>query len=442
VEERKMGKISPVSAKYIIHAHIQIEGVVDRSDVIGSVFGQTEGLLGTDLELRELQRSGRIGRIEVELETKGGKTSGDIIIPSSLDKVETALIAASLETIQRIGPCNSKVKILQVEDVRIAKRGQVIDRAKELLDKLTHGVLPDTKDVKDKVSDALKVGDVTEFGKDRLPAGPDIEESKDIILVEGRADVIALLKAGIKNSIGLNGTSIPQTIVDLCKTKSATVFVDGDRGGDLIVKELGLVTKIDFVTQAPDGKEVEELTQKEILKALRSKVPFDKRRAPVRKTTTRTIPSKTATTRVQATRGRTASPARTPRGRTRETTSTTRKSFQGAERRPRMTSPIRARRLSTKDSENFKKLLEDLVGTKGAYILDVEKKVLGKVPASELSSTIGSLRSGINAIVLDGAITDDIISVAEKAHVRVIVGMSSKVNAERTRVHLVTNKDL
>ena len=116
-----MGKISPVSAKYIVHTQIGIEGVVDRPDVIGAVFGQTEGLLGSDLELRELQRSGKIGRIEVNLETKSGKTNGDIIIPSSLDKTETAIIGASLETIQRIGPCNAKVKVLRIEDVRVSK---------------------------------------------------------------------------------------------------------------------------------------------------------------------------------------------------------------------------------------------------------------------------------------------------------------------------------
>ena len=65
-----MGKISPVSSKYIVNASIEIEGIVDRPDVVGAIFGQTEGLLGADLELRELQRSGRIGRIEVNMETK------------------------------------------------------------------------------------------------------------------------------------------------------------------------------------------------------------------------------------------------------------------------------------------------------------------------------------------------------------------------------------
>ena len=122
-----MGKISPVNAKYIIHVKINIDGVVDKPDVIGAIFGQTEGLLGSELELRELQRSGRIGRIEVGLENKNGKTFGEIIIPSSLDKAETAIIGAAIETTQRIGPCNSKVLVENIEDVRITKRDFVIE---------------------------------------------------------------------------------------------------------------------------------------------------------------------------------------------------------------------------------------------------------------------------------------------------------------------------
>jgi len=106
-----MGKISPVSAKYIVHATIDIDGVVERPDVIGAIFGQTEGLLGADLELRELQRSGRIGRIEVNVDTSSGKSRGTIIIPSSLDKAETSIVGAALEVIQRIGPCNSKIRV-------------------------------------------------------------------------------------------------------------------------------------------------------------------------------------------------------------------------------------------------------------------------------------------------------------------------------------------
>jgi len=270
-----MGKISPVSAKYIVHSQIFIDGVVERPDVIGAIFGQTEGLLGNDLELRELQRSGRIGRIEVNVDIKSGKSNGEIIIPSSLDKAETAIIAAALETIQRIGPCNAKVRSMSIEDVRISKRRYVIERAKELLRDLTGKVLPDSSEITEEVAHSVRMMEITEYGNDRLPAGPSIEDSDEIIVVEGRADVLNLLKHGIKNAVALNGTNIPPTILELCKRKVVTVFVDGDRGGDLIIKALSDVAEIDYVIKAPDGKEVEEITKKEIHQALRNKVAVE-----------------------------------------------------------------------------------------------------------------------------------------------------------------------
>ena len=196
-----MGKISLVSAKYIVHVHIQIDGVVDKPDVIGAIFGQTEGLLGNDLELRELQRSGRIGRIEVNTETKTGKTSGMIVLPSSLDKAETAIVAASLETIQRIGPCNSKVKVERIEDVRISKRNFVVERAKELLKELISNVLPDSQEITEEVTSNVRMMELVEYGVERLPSGPNIEDNTDIIIVEGRADVLNLLKNGIKRIV-------------------------------------------------------------------------------------------------------------------------------------------------------------------------------------------------------------------------------------------------
>ena len=270
-----MGKISPVSAKYIVHTQIGIEGVVERPDVIGAVFGQTEGLLGSDLELRELQRSGKIGRIEVNLETRSGKTNGEIIIPSSLDKAETAIIGAALETIQRIGPCNAKVKVLKIEDIRVSKRQYVIERAKELLKTLTDTVLPDSQEITDEVAHSVSMMAIGEYGKDRLACGPMIEDSDEVIVVEGRADVLNLLKHGIKNCISMDGTSVPETIKELSKRKDIIAFVDGDRGGDLIIKELIDTTEIDYAIKAPDGKEVEEITKKEIHKALRNRVAIE-----------------------------------------------------------------------------------------------------------------------------------------------------------------------
>ena len=270
-----MGKISPVSIKYIIHASLELTGVADRPDIIGAVFGQTEGLLGSDLELRELQKSGRIGRIDVKIETRGGRTSGEILLPSAMGKAETAIIAASLETIERVGPCDSKIKVTKIEDVRISKRNQILERAKQLLAALIIE-LPDSQALTQALSEDVRILEVTEYGKDRLPAGPAIETDEEIILVEGRADVVNLMRYGIKNVVAMKGARPSETVIALTKTKTVTVFVDGDRGGELIIR--GLVdagAELDFVTRAPDGKEVEELTLKEINKSMRARIAWE-----------------------------------------------------------------------------------------------------------------------------------------------------------------------
>ena len=263
------------TTKYLIHAEIVAEGVVERPDVVGAIFGQTEGLLGDDLDLRELQKTGRIGRIEVKIESKGGKSYGEIKVPSSLDKIETAILAAALETIERVGPCAAKIRVKKIEDVRATKRKKIVDRAKDILRELFEEPEIESEKIVDIVRQAIRTEEIIEYGDDKLPAGPAIDESDAIIVVEGRADVLNLLKHGIKNVIAVEGTNIPKTIVELSKKKTVTAFLDGDRGGDLILKELLQVADIDYVARAPEGKGVEDLTQKEIVKALRNKVPVE-----------------------------------------------------------------------------------------------------------------------------------------------------------------------
>ena len=90
------------TTKYIIKANIVIEGIVEKPDIVGAIFGQTEGLLGDDLDLRELQKTGRIGRIQVEVNNEGGHSIGLVLIPSSLNKVETSILAAGLEAVDRV----------------------------------------------------------------------------------------------------------------------------------------------------------------------------------------------------------------------------------------------------------------------------------------------------------------------------------------------------
>lgn len=271
-----MAKIYIDTVKYAVYVEIDIAGLVEKPDVVGAIFGQTEGLLGDELDLRDLQKNGKIGRIEVDLNARNGRTTGTIKIPSSLDMVETSIIAASLETVDRVGPCEAKVKVLKIEDTRNQKRKVLVEKAKYLLKNLLNTEIPESKEITERVREQVKMAEVTEYGHERLSAGPSIEKLNEIIIVEGRADVINLLKNDITNVIAIGGANVPRTVVELSKGKEVTAFLDGDRGGDIILNELiqGGV-ELDFVARAPIGREVEELTRKEIIKILRNKIPVE-----------------------------------------------------------------------------------------------------------------------------------------------------------------------
>ena len=269
------GVSDPSSIKYQVKAKINADGIVDKPDVVGAIFGQTEGLLGDNLDLRDLQKSGRIGRVEVEIVSKGGKSEGILYMSSSLDQVETAIIAATLETIDRVGPCKASIKVIGIEDVRVTKREQIAERAKELLGILMDQAKGSGSNLTQNIRESLQVEEITTYGKERCPAGPNVKNSEAIIIVEGRSDVLNLLRAGIKNAIAVEGTNIPKSVQDLSKERVTTAFVDGDRGGELILRELFQTADIDYVARAPRAHEVEELSAKQLVKCLRNKVPGD-----------------------------------------------------------------------------------------------------------------------------------------------------------------------
>ena len=260
------------TTKYVIEAKFKIKGVVAQSDIVGAVFGQTEGLL-LDLDLRDLQKSGRIGRIEVDNESKEGISKGVIKIPSSLTRKETALLAATVETVSRVGPCEAEIELIDIRDVRESKRKQIIERAAELLKNWDQNSL-EPSEIEEKIETGIKLGEIISWGPENLPAGPNVDSSKELIIVEGRADVLNLLRIGVKNTIATQGTQVPKSVIKLIKTKSPVIaFLDGDRGGSIILNELMQLAKIDFVARAPEGSEVEELTRKQMIKSLQSKKP-------------------------------------------------------------------------------------------------------------------------------------------------------------------------
>src|SRR3989338_1758580 len=389
MERILMAKLAQTSVKYLIKAAFEADGMVERPDVIGALFGQTEGLLGPELDFRELQRTGRLGRIEVDTQAIKGKAKGVITIPSSLDGTETALIAAAMETIDRVGPCNAKIRVESVEDLRTVKRKYIVDRAKELLSGLL-GQIPDTTVVTEELMESLRSAEITEFKG--LPAGPEVATGDAIIICEGRADVVNLLRHGVKNAIAVGGTAIPPIIGEIAKSKEVTVFLDGDRGGDLILNALKTLAEVDFVARAPEGKEVEELTKKEVFKALRDKVPSEQA------VNVGSIPmnSERADFREMRSQG-----TYNNHGYEQKKYETRYESRPIS--RPTTTTPAPKTFgrgvLSPELKEFFKKQLNELIGTRAAAIFDKNNNFSGRVPIKELENAIKQVTDPYTIVV-------------------------------------------
>jgi DNA primase len=366
-----MAKISPVSIKYMIHANFRVEGALEKPDVIGAIFGQTEGLLGADLEMRELQKEGKIGRIEVELERRNKTTTGLIKIPTALDQSETTLIAAAIETIEKIGPCDSQIEVERIEDVRGSKRDYIIDRAKKLMTEIKGST--DSREISKEIKESTRIDSIKEYGEEKLPCG-DIS-GKEIIVVEGRADVLNLLKAGVGNVIAMNGTKLPESIKELSQEKEVTLFIDGDRGGRLIAKNVVDNARIKYIAIAPDGKEVEELSNKEVLMNLRKRISiedfFARERYPRREFKERRAPEE--------------------------------------------------RKKVDVDKEKLKELSKKNNGSGKALLLDDSLNELKAVSVRGLNSALRNTREKPSIVVLDGTATGSNIKAVEETGAQILV---------------------
>jgi DNA primase len=393
--------------------------VVEKPDVVGAVFGQTEGLLGDELDLRELQKSGRIGRIEVDLKAMGTRSSGYIVLPSSLDRVETAILGAALETVDRVGPCEAKITVEKIEDTRSKKRAQLVNRAKNILTTMIKDVVPESKEIAEQVREEVKVSEVRYYGPEKLPCGPNIETAEHIIVVEGRADVLTLLKCDIENVICLQGKNIPKSVIDLTRQKTVTVFVDGDRGGDLIIKQMSDIAEVDFVAKAPDGKEVEELTKKEVIKALRRKMPLDQ------------FMSRTFRDYEPENKRPYAKPVRSDLSLPPE-----------AEVRPVLPPDARKPIRDTAIVENkpplpFANILHELSGSLRGALLNSNMEVIVETDVRDLAKEIES-KPDVHAIVFDGIITQRLVDMANSKGIKYIAGIKSTKIENKGNVEIVT----
>ncbi len=366
--------------------------------MIGAVFGQTEGLFGPELDLRELQKTGRIGRIEIDLHSKNDRTTGSITIPTSLDRVSTALIAASVESINRVGPCSAKVNLERIEDIREARRKIIIDRAKEILHKWNIESMPSVDEVYKEISDTMKVGKVEKYGPEDLPAGPGLEGSKDIYVVEGRADVINLMRCGIFNTVALEGAKVPDSIKKITKERNATALLDGDRGGDLIQKELLQVTNVKFVGRAPRGKEIEECNCKEINEAIEGKVSVAELKGEA-------------------------------------------KAQPQPQQPPAPRKPVIPERVKVEVPDTVAQAAKALVGTLEAVLLNEKLELIERLPVSQLAEKLQQM-TGVDTVVFDGIITQRIVDIAADKNIkRIVASRVSEAVKPALNVELVTFND-
>ncbi len=399
-----MAKVSPVSIKYMIHANLVAEGKLEKPDVIGALFGQTEGLLGSELDMRELQKEGKIGRIEADLERDSKRTLGSIKIPSALDQSETTLIAAAIETIERVGPSDAQIEVEKIEDVRGSKRDYILERAKKLMKGLQEG--SSSREISDQIKDSAKISGIKEYGKSKLAFGGDLDD-KELIVVEGRADVVNMVRAGIHNVIGMNGTRLPDEVKELSKEKDIILFLDGDRGGKLIARNVMDNADVKYIAVAPDGKEVEELTSKEILMNLRKKVPASEY-----------FSERDSGRRNYRDSGRYSRDSRSSRGYSKDYS---RDSSEKEE--PKKIEKIE---IGESEKEKLKEMSKENEGSGKAILLDSKFEKIKDISSKSLSSSLKRTRDAVSVVVIDGSVTSGIIRACEDKGVQAIVANNFK----------------
>ena len=399
--------------KYHVKLKFDVDGLVEKADIIGAIFGQTEGLLGPEMNLNELQKVSKVGRIEVNVETKGNMTKGDALIPMSTDISTAALIAAAIESIDKVGPFPAKFGLVGIDDIRAIKKKVIVDRAKKIVQDWATRTISEGDEMLKDVYDASKPGKLTSFGKAQLACGTGVFDSPWIILVEGRADVVNLLRAGYDNAIAIEGARIDETVTKLTEGKRVVAFLDGDRAGDLILKELHGVVKIDKVLRAPQGKEVEECTPLEISEILKDVFSSE-------------VPS------VQQPVYPTHQPSHHQQQHHYERRNYRRERDQQEDyrappsRQPEaLESAQPAKGTLVEDNAEIVSAVRDVYPqineTLEAVLLDGSMNTLLKVPVSEVIKRLNSAEGG-KLLVIDGIVTQRLVDAADRAGIEYIIG--------------------
>lgn len=409
--------------KYHVKLKFDVDGLVEKADIIGAIFGQTEGLLGPEMNLNELQKVSKVGRIEVNVDTKSNSARGDALIPMSTDISTAALIAAAIESIDKVGPFQAKFSLVGIDDIRAIKKKVIVDRAKKIVQEWATKTISEGEEMLKDVYDASKPGRLTTFGKAQLACGVGVFDSDWIILVEGRADVINLLRAGYDNSIAIEGAKIDETILKLTQGKRTIAFIDGDRAGDLILKELQGLVDIEKVYRAPPGREVEECTPLEISEILKDVEQFINDKI----NDTNTVPSN-----VQQIRNhhRTDHSLNQSNNQDQNSSYTYNRNLTNQSLNKHITYDNSDQKqnpdnmISKEDEEVIsvvKKMFQEINETLDAMVFDKSMKRIAKIPISEIMKKISELKDG-NLLILDGIVTPRLVEAANKSGIRHIIG--------------------
>ena len=405
--------------KYHVKLKFEVDGLVEKADIIGAIFGQTEGLLGPEMNLNELQKVSKVGRIEVNVDTKSNMAKGDAIIPMSTDISTAALIAAAIESIDKVGPFQAKFALSGIDDIRAIKKKVIVDRAKKIVQEWATKTISEGEEMLKDVYDASKPGKLTAFGKAQLACGTGVFDSDWIILVEGRADVINLLRAGFDNAIAIEGAKIDETIIKLTEGKKVIAFLDGDRAGDLILKELHGVVNIDKVLRAPLGREVEECTPLEIAEILKE-VQFAGANGQEVRATARQLQHPER--RYNAKRDR-------------------QEHSMEEEREIQDSSGTTATEDNADILSAVKEVYPQINETLEAIVLDGSMKILLKVPVSDVVKKLDRTE-GAKMLVLDGIVTQRLVDAADKVGIEYIVGHRTGELKKSTDVRVRTFGDM
>jgi DNA primase len=410
--------------KYHVKLKFEVDGLVEKADIIGAIFGQTEGLLGPEMNLNELQKVSKVGRIEVNVDSKSNTAKGDALIPMSTDISTAALIAAAIESIDKVGPFQARFGLVGIDDIRAIKKKLIVDRAKKIVQEWATKTISEGEEMLKDVYDASKPGKLTAFGKAQLACGTGVFDSDWIILVEGRADVINLLRAGFDNAIAIEGAKIDETVTKLTEGKRVIAFLDGDRAGDLILKELQGLVKIDKILRAPVGREVEECTPLEIAEILKE-------------TTQYVAPSAQHNQSFQQMQQHSESKQTNKRD----------KQEQVTEIQQHQAQVVSNNSSSLQQEDNadilsaVREVYPQINETLEAVLLDSSMRTLLKIPVSDVIKKL-NITEGATLLVLDGIVTQRLVEAADKAGIQYIVGHRTAELKKHTDVRVRTFGDM